>query len=60
MRSPQSAIAERERHYSRDYWLILYTEKDTNRAYSTLKHPRILLPQCTLVISFMKTGRLPS
>ena len=36
------------------------TEKDTNRAYSTVKRPRILLPQCTLVISFMKTGRLPS
>ena len=36
------------------------TEKDTNRAYSTFKHPRILLPQCTTAISFMKTGRLPS
>ena len=36
------------------------TVKDTNCANSIIKHPRTLLPHCTLLISSMKTGRLPS
>ena len=37
-----------------------WTEKDTNRSYGIIKHPRTCLIHCTGVMNWMKTGRLTS